>query len=576
MVERDADDPAGVAASESEPAPAPAPIERLLEQLVERANEVIGAQDRLRRLLRANGAIISELSLDGVLRRIVEAARELAKAEYAALGVIGTDGSLERFIHIGMDDATVAAIGELPKGRGLLGALIADPAPIRLVSIRDDDRSSGFPPEHPPMDSFLGVPIRSRNQVYGNLYLSNQVDGAFSAEDQELVLALAATAGIAIENARLFEAAQRRQAWLEASADISAVLLAPQPTRDPLELIVQSMKRLAGADVVTVVRHAAEPGMLQVETAIGAGADHLRGLRYPADDSLVEVALKTGHGARADSVGAGEPYVAELQQAFDMGAVMAVPLSGNTGQRVALGLARVRGRPAFEPADLEMAEAFAKHATVAIELRKARTDQQRLAVLEDRDRIARDLHDHVIQRLFAAGLSLQSLASGADRPEHAQRLSRVVADLDETIRQVRSSIFELQSGPTRPGVRSAVLAVAEQLRPVLGFEPDVRFEGPVDTLVGDTVLGDVEAVVREAMTNVAKHARATAVQVTVAASSSSLSVNVRDDGIGIGEPGRASGLQNLRARASKHNGGLVVHSGESGGTELRWTAKLSS
>ena len=465
MVEPGPDDQAGLAASESEPAPAPAPIERLLEQLVERATEVIGVQDRLRRLLRANGAIISELSLDGVLGRIVEAARELARAEYAALGVIGTDGSLERFIHVGMDDATVAAIGELPKGRGLLGALIAEPAPIRLVSIRDDVRSSGFPPEHPPMDSFLGVPIRSRNQVYGNLYLSNQVDGAFSAEDQELVLALAATAGIAIENARLFEASQRRQAWLEASADISAVLLAPQPTRDPLELIVQSMKRLADADVVTVVSHADEPGMLQVETAIGTGADQLRGQRYPADDSLVEVALKTGHGARADPVGASERYATDLRQAIDLGPVMAVPLSGSTGQQVALGLARIRGRPAFEPEDLEMAEAFAKHATVAIELGKARADQQRLAVLEDRDRIARDLHDHVIQRLFAAGLSLQSLASGTDRPDHAQRLSRVVADLDETIRQVRSSIFELQSGPTTPGLRSAVLTVAEQIRP---------------------------------------------------------------------------------------------------------------
>ncbi len=571
-----AEDQASRETPDGESAPARAPIERLLEQLVERAAEVIGVQDRLRRLLRANREIISELSLDGVLRRIVEAARELARAEYAALGVIGTDGSLEQFIHVGMDDATVAAIGELPKGRGLLGALIADPAPIRLVSIHDDDRSSGFPAQHPPMESFLGVPIRSRNQVYGNLYLSNQVDGAFSAEDQEVVLALAATAGIAIENARLFEESQRRQAWLEASADVSAVLLAPQPARDPLRLIIDSVKRLAGADTVTVVRHTDEPGMLQVETATGVGTDKLQGLRYPADGSLVGLVLKTGHGARADSVGAGEPYVADLRQAFDMGAVMAVPLSGNTGQQVALGLARIKGRPAFEPADLEMAEAFAKHATVAIELMKARADQQRLAVLEDRDRIALDLHDHVIQRLFAAGLSLQSLASGTDRPEHVERLGRVVADLDETIRQVRSSIFELQNVATTPGVRSTVLAVAEQITPALAFEPTVRFEGPVDTLVSGTLIGDVEAVVREAMTNVAKHAQATAVEVTVAANGSSLSVSVRDNGIGIGDPGRASGLQNLRARARKHRGGLVVHSGESGGTELQWTAQLAS
>lgn len=576
MVEKGLDDQEGQQASDGESALAPAPIELLLEQLVERASEVIGVQDRLRRLLRANRAVVAELSLAGVLRRIVEAARELARAEYAALGVIASDGSLEQFIHLGMDESTVAAIGELPKGRGLLGALIVDPEPIRLVSIGDDDRSSGFPPHHPPMQSFLGVPIRSRNQVYGNLYLANQVDGAFTLEDQELVLALAATAGIAIENARLYEESQRRQAWLRASADIGAVLLTPQ-RQDPLELIIESMKRLAGADAAMVVRHADEPGMLQVETAIGVGADGLRGLRYPAENSLVELALTTGHGARADSPGTSEIYVDGLSQALDVGAVMAVPLGGHTGPRVALGLARAKGRPNFEPADLEMAEAFAQHAAVAIELMEARANQQRLAVLEDRDRIARDLHDHVIQRLFAAGLSVQSLASAVGLPEHAQRLGRVVDDLDETIRQIRSSIFELQNPPTVPqGVRSTVLAVAEQLTPLLGFEPTVNFVGPVDTLVGGAMIADVEAVVREGMTNVAKHAQATSLEVTVLADARLLSVTIRDNGIGIGDPGRHSGLRNLHARAEKHKGALAVQLGETGGTELRWTARLSS
>ena len=575
MVDEGSGNEQSLSASEAETTLGPAPIERLLEQLVDRAGEVIGVQDRLRRLLRANRAVISELSLAGVLRRIVEAARELAKAEYAALGVIGSDGSLEQFIHVGMDDATVAAIGELPKGRGLLGALIANPAPIRLVSIHDDDRSSGFPPHHPPMQSFLGVPIRSRNQIYGNLYLCNQVDGVFGVEDQELVLALAATAGIAIENARLYEESERRQAWLRASADISAVLLTPQEHL-PLELIVESMMRLAAADAATVVRHAGEPGMLQVETAVGVGADDLRGLRYPAEDSLVELALRTGRGARADSLVQSGPYLGELSQAFDVGPVMAVPLGGNTGPRVALGLARAKGRPAFEPADLEMAEAFAQHAAVAIELMEARANQQRLAVLEDRDRIARDLHDHVIQRLFAAGLSVQSLASAIDQPEHVRRLAQLVADLDETIGQIRSSIFELQN-PAAPGsLRSVVWGVAAQLSPLLGFEPTVRFVGPVDTLVDGAMLADVEAVVREGMTNVAKHARATRLEVTVVAEARSLSITLRDNGVGIGNPGRHSGLHNLRTRAEEHGGAMVVQAGESGGAELRWTARLSS
>ena len=576
MVERVHHGQASATNPDSEPAPAPAPIERLLEQLVERATEVIGVQDRLRRLLRANQAIIAELSLDGVLLRIAEAARELARAEYAALGVIGADGSLERFIHVGMDEATVGAIGELPKGRGLLGALISDPVPIRLVAITDDERSAGFPAHHPPMKSFLGVPIRVRDQVYGNLYLTNQVEGAFGAEDQELVLALGATAGIAIENARLYEESQRRQAWLQASTEISTVLQAPQLTADPLELVVESMMRLANADAATVVSYADEPGLLHVEIAVGAGAENLRGLRYPAQDSLVERALMTGHGIRTNGAEPGQPYVTDLWQTLDAGAAMAVPLNGNLGQRVALGLVRVKGRSAFEPADLEMAEAFAQHASVAIELMKARADQQRLAVLEDRDRIARDLHDHVIQNLFAAGLSLQSLASGVDHPEHAQRLARVVADLDDTIRRVRSSIFELQSPPIAPGVRSTVLAVVERITPVLGFEPSVSFGGPIDTLVTGGLIGDVEAVVREAMTNVVKHAHATTLEVIVAADADGVSVSVRDDGVGVDDPGRSSGLQNLRARASKHDGEFVVRTGDTGGTELRWTARLTS
>ena len=171
---------------------------------------------------------------------------------------------------------------------------------------------------------------------------------------------------------------------------------------------------------------------------------------------------------------------------------------------------------------------------------------------------------------------MQSLASGTDRLEHAQRLSRVVADLDETIRQVRSSIFELQSGPTTPGLRSTVLTVAEQITPVLAFEPTVNFVGPIDTLVSGALIGDIEAVVREATANVAKHAQATAVEVTVAADATSVSVTVRDNGVGIGDPSRASGLHNLRVRAKKYKGGLVVHTGESGGTELRWTARLGS
>ena len=230
-------------------------IERLMAQLVDQAGQILSAQHRLQRLLDANRTIVSELSLPAVLRQIVESARETAGARYAALGVIGSDGLLEEFIHVGVDDSTVAAIGDLPKGQGLLGALIEHPEPIRLPHITDDPRSAGFPPGHPPMTTFLGVPIRNRDQVFGNLYLTNRLDGnEFTAEDEELISALAATASIAIENARLYEESRQRQEWLRASGEISRNLLLSEDTDiDTLRRIAVSVKRLAAADVVSVV-----------------------------------------------------------------------------------------------------------------------------------------------------------------------------------------------------------------------------------------------------------------------------------------------------------------------------------
>ena len=202
------------------------PIDQLMKELVSRASEVVDLQDRLQGLLHASRLITSELSLDGVLERIVEVARNTVDAQYAALGVIGADGTLDRFIHTGMDPDTVRAIGHLPEGRGLLGALIADPVPIRLTNIADDPRSIGFPANHPPMSSFLGVPIGGHEGIFGNLYLCNRLGDEFTAEDEEVVQALAATASVAIENARLYDEAQQRQAWLTASVGISRMLLA--------------------------------------------------------------------------------------------------------------------------------------------------------------------------------------------------------------------------------------------------------------------------------------------------------------------------------------------------------------
>ncbi len=512
-----------------------------------------------------------------VLRRIVEVAREVAGAQYAALGVIGADDSLEEFIHVGMDDQTVASIGDLPKGRGLLGALIQDPHPIRLSRISDDERSSGFPPGHPPMESFIGVPIRSRNEVFGNLYVTGRGSGAFTAEDEDLVVALAAIAGIAVENARLYEESRRRQQWLQASAEISSVLLSRGGDRDPLHLIIESIKRLADADVVTLVVPAADPDTLEVAVATGTGEVKLRGLQYAMKDTLVAMALETERGVRVGSIDEQQGYVVHLSQAVDVGAVMAVPLVAEAGAQGAIMLGRLKGRRNFTTADLEMAEAFASHAAIARELVEARADQQRLAVLEDRDRIARDLHDHVIQRLFAAGLSVQSMATVSGDKGFGPRLSQIVEDIDDTIRQIRTSIFQLRAPlESSPGLRSAVLSVVRQVVPLLGFEPGVRFSGPMDTLVHGGAIAEIEAVVREGLTNVAKHANATEAIVELIADGDGLLVTVLDNGVGIGTPNRNSGLANLRRRAENLGGTLRIDSRPTGGTGLQWLIPLPS
>jgi signal transduction histidine kinase len=530
------------------------------------------AEQRLERLLGANRAIVGELSLPMVLRRIVEAARDLVGARYAALGVIGDDGLLQEFVHLGLDPATVTRIGDLPKGLGVLGALIKDPQPIRLPVISEDPRSSGFPPDHPPMESFLGVPIRSRNAVYGNLYLTGRTSGEFTAEDEDLLLALAATAGTAIANARLFEESTRREEWLQASAEISGVLLSPGGNRDPLQLIVDTIKHLADADVATLVVPVDDPGLLRVAVATGDGEAELRGMEYPLHDTLVALAMDTGRAVRVGALEQQQGYTVHLSQVVDVGPVMAVPLVGDVGPHGAIMLGRRSGRRNFTTADRDMAEAFANHAALARELVEARANQQRLAVLEDRDRIARDLHDHVIQRLFAAGLSVQSLAALTDDRAITARLDRLVANLDDTIGQVRTSIFHLQAGEAGdPGLRAAVLAVVGQVAPALGFAPAVRFSGPVDTLVHEKVIGEIEAVCREGLTNVAKHAQASQVTVKVSADRGWLSVRISDNGVGMGQSVRSSGLGNLRHRAEGLGGSLTIEDRLSGGTVLTWT-----
>ena len=290
------------------------------------------------------------------------------------------------------------------------------------------------------MEGFLGVPIRFRDAVFGILYLTDCVDGEFTVADEELVLGLAATAAVAIENAHLYEESRRRQLWLQGSARISSALLSPA-TRNPLWLIAERVKRLADADTAALTLRTDDPQLLRIAVAIGDDAAVLQGARIPVAGSVAAAAMDTGRGVRVDSIDDQHHFV-HLALAVSAGAALAVPMSGNTGPQGAIVLLRRRGRRRFSANEMEMAEMFANYAGIAQELVTARADQQKVALLEDRDRIARDLHDHVVQGLFAAGLTIQSVAARSD-PGLAQQLGRSVADINGTIRQIRTSIFQL-------------------------------------------------------------------------------------------------------------------------------------
>ncbi len=434
-------------------------LDQLLGQLVDRAHEVMACQGRLRGLLKAVQLIIGDLDLPTVLRHIAEAAREVVGARYAALGVIGPDGHLAQFVHTGMPADTVSRIGHLPQGKGLLGALIEDPHPIRLHRIADDVRSTGFPPGHPPMDSFLGVPIRIRDQIFGNLYLAQSTRGAFSADDEELAQALAASAAAAIENARLFEAAQQRQDWLHAGATITQQLLTADTAATAtgaLALVAATAGQVADADLVTVVRpvdhlDGFDEGLaLHVAVADGAQADRIRGMRLSLDGSLSGKVFTTCQPMLL--AGPDEQPGLDSAAAMEMniGTVVLVPLLGADKVHGVLTAVRHVGRRGFTTADRDLLAAFAHQACIAIELADARTRQQLLALLDDRDRIAADLHNHVIKQLFGTGLTLHSIAATLDNEQASRRIHDTVTTLDATIKQIRTSIFALTETPTTP------------------------------------------------------------------------------------------------------------------------------
>ncbi|MET0821500.1 MAG: GAF domain-containing protein [Aeromicrobium sp.] len=558
-----------MSADPSGPAGPTLEFETLLRQFVERAESMIGSQARLRDLIRVNNDLTSNLDLPTVLRKIVEIGVELVGARYGAMGVLGHERRLDQFIHVGMDPETVAGIDHLPEGKGLLGALIDDPQPVRLACLADDGRSSGFPAHHPPMDSFLGVPIRVRGTVFGNLYLTDSRNGHFSADDEELAEALAATAGIAIENARLFEDSEYRARWSTALVEVSRRLILADET-DELDTFIERLRDLAQADLVSVSLVSAADGDLVVERAIGLGAESLVSMRFSTAETLAAEPLRTGEPTLVTKLAAHPSHGFEEQSM--LGNAMLVPFSVGEAVPGLLCVARTLDKPPFVPRDVDMGVSFAGHVSLTLDRAEARRTRRRVALLEDRTRIARDLHDHVIQRLFATGLNLQAAAAGADIAT-ADMITAQIREIDGAIAQIRQSIFAIRHDvdSTSSNLRARILEIVDRTGEQLPHKPRVTFLGPVDLMADRGLTDDVAAAVTESLANAVRHARAQRVEVTVSAISREVTVEVTDDGVGPGDSPRLSGLANLRDRAESRGGTFEMTQTAGGGTRVCWS-----
>jgi signal transduction histidine kinase len=573
--------------SPDDPAVAPVPglhrlrLDVLLQEMVNRARDIISVEHQLHRLLDAVIAVASEVTLPATLHRITELAAELSGAKYAALGVVGADQKIEEFITVGIDDHTRQTIGDLPSGKGILGLLISHPESLRLPELGRHPASFGFPANHPPMGSFLGVPIRVRDVVFGNLYLTEKRDGGeFTERDEDLMVALAAAAGIAIENARLNEETRRRERWLSASAQVTSALLGGAQMSETTRLVVEKAAEIVQADAAfLLVKEAGGEGLV-VEAAHGEGTQIFVGERYALIETLAAKVFVDGkprpYASRGKVMKALSP-TAPPHGRLDGPGVL-VPLS-SAGQVLGLlSVVRFRDSVPFHPADVRMVHTFADHAALAIEFSRVTADRQRLAIYEDRDRIARDLHDLIIQRLFATGLGVQGLLPKVTQPEVAEKLTGFVDDLDATIHDVRKTIFSLQDSVDEPsGLRGQVVRAVSAAAAVLTFEPTLTMAGPLDSALSDQLRPHVVAVIGEALTNVARHAGASSadVRVTVDMVGHTVSVVIEDDGIGPSTddvPGQ--GTVNMATRAHRLGGTSTLRRGDHGGAALTWSVPL--
>ena len=556
--------------------------------------------ERLPRLLEAMVVIGTGPGPDlhSTLDHIVETAVRVVDCRYAAIGVLAEedDTGLKDFITSGVTEEESARIAHLPDGRhGLLAAVLRTDEPLRLDDLTHDPRFEGFPAHHPPMHSFLGIPIKVGDELFGNLYLTEKRgEHGFTENDVQLLRILATEAGIAIGNARLREAARIREQWIDGSAAITTALLAGD-VDDALTVVAEQARRLAGADAGLVLLpttslpgdpvpadgHGDRPGL----EIVAAAADDTRGLLgtvIPPESPVLDQLLG-GRPVFVDDSANDPRMVTPVSVRF--GPSMMLPLESGGRVLGTLAVPRGRGAPRFTEAEKSLATRFAAQAALALVMADALHDRERLAVYEDRDRIARDLHDLVIQRLFATGMTLQGATRAAEKPEVRELLGKAVDELDATIAEIRTAIFALQQDPgeAQAGLRTRVLRETGLAAVPLGFQPSVRFVGAVDARVSERTTKNLVAALREALSNAFRHARASRIEITVdatvtlAGGRAGVRLTVADDGVGIPDHGRRSGLANLRRRA-ENLGGLAEWGpglGPDGaGTTVTWSAPL--
>jgi signal transduction histidine kinase len=538
-------------------------------EVQDRVDQIVEGRDRVDGLVEAMLVVTSGLELDETLKTIVHTAIELVDAQYGAVGVRGHDHELIEFIYEGIDEEMRERIGHLPEGRGVLGVLIDDPKPIRLDNISQHAASVGFPPNHPPMRTFLGVPVRIRDEVFGNLYLTEKNGGQpFSEDDEVLAQALAAAAGIAIDNARLYEQSKTRLSWIEATRDIGTELLAGTDPATVFRLVADESRHLSGAEttLVAVPADADLPVSEMTELIVAATA---------GDGPVAAL-----HNIPIEGTAIGEAFVQRTPGRFEYielevgttGPALVLPLRASDDVAGVLVALRSVGAPPFSSEQFDMMTAFADQAALAWQLASTQRQMRELSILTDRDRIARDLHDHVIQRLFAVGLALQGAIPRARVPEVQQRLTDCVDDLQQVIQEIRTTIFDLHGGSSgvtrlRQRLDEAVAQFANA-----NLRTSVQYVGPL-SVVDATLADHAEAVVREAVSNAVRHAKAASLAISVAVEDD-LTIEVVDNGCGIEGDITGSGLTNLRQRAEGAGGSFTIEAVPTGGTKLRWCAPL--